>query len=433
MTNLVARQPIFNRTETVYGYELLFRSSLDNFFCSTDGEAASRTVADHFITLGQSLTQGRMAFINCTAQFLLRGFVMFLPQASTVVEILETVDPDPEVLSACRKLKRAGYTIALDDFEPENRSRGFVGLADIIKVDFLQTPSAMRKALIEEFAPRGVRMLAEKVETREEFEDAQRWGYDYFQGNFFSRPQIVPGRRLPLSKLNGLRILQAVFQAGADLAAMERAITPELPICYKLLRYVNSPFLGLRSEVRSVRHALALLGTEEVRKLVSLSVALSISEGKPPELMATGLIRARSCEILASHLARRGFPIHTSNAFLVGMFSVIDALLGRELTDVLEQVALPDEAREALTGGRNSLRQLFELVLAHEAGNWSEAASCLEKLHLDEAIMPAVYMESLEWVRRVTEFSGEATAGAEPKAPLQARSESRSATSLIEC
>jgi c-di-GMP-related signal transduction protein len=412
MAELVARQPIFTRRETVYGYELLFRSGLDNLFDGKDGEAASRAVADHLITLGRSLTQGHTAFINCTAQFLLRGYATLLPPSNTVVEILETVDPDPEVVSACRQLKQAGYTMAVDDFVGQEGLEAFIELADIIKVDFLLAPVSARKDLIREFAPRGVRMLAEKVETRPEFEEARDSGYEYFQGHFFSRPEIVPGKRLSVSKLNAVQILHVVSQPNPDLVELERAITHHLPVCYKLLRYVNSPFLGLRSAVKSVRHALTLLGQDEVRRLVSLAVALSIAEDKPPELINTALTRARCCELLSSRLRQCDVRIDASNAFLVGMFSLMDALLGQPLREILDQVALPIEAREALMGGANCLRDVYELVEAYELGRWSTVSASLERLNMDEADMPIVYHEALDWVAKALEIQN----GAPPAA-----------------
>jgi c-di-GMP-related signal transduction protein len=403
MTELVARQPIFTRRERVYGYELLFRSGLDNVFDGRDGEAASRAVVDQLITVGQSLTQGRTAFINCTAQFLLRGFLTLLPPANTVVEILETVYPAPEVVSACRKLKQAGYTIALDDFVTQDGLEPFIDLADIIKVDFMLVPAPARKHVIQEFAPRGVRMLAEKVETRQEFEEALEAGYEYFQGHFFSRPEIIPGKRLSVSKLHALEIVQIVSQPNPDLLHLEQAITHHLPVCYKLLRYVNSPFLGFRSEVKSVLHALALLGQNEVRRLVSLAVALSIAGDKPPELISCALVRARSCEALASRLHQQGLKVDSSTAFLVGMFSIMDALLGQPLREILDQLALPEEAREALLGGANLLRDVYELVHAYESGNWTAVGSGLDRLELEESAMPVVYFEALDWVARVLE------------------------------
>jgi c-di-GMP-related signal transduction protein len=417
MTELVARQPIFTRVESVYGYELLFRSGLDDLFDGEDGEAASRAVADQMVTLGQLLTRGRMAFVNCTAQFLLRGFVTLLPPANTVIEILETVDPDPEVISACCKLKRAGYTIALDDFVVREGLQPLIDLADVIKVDFVQTTHSARRDLIREFAPQGIRMLAEKVESRQEFQEALNCGYDYFQGYFFSRPEIVAGRRLSVSKLNALRILQVVCQPSPDLGELEQAITRHLPVCYKLLRYVNSPFLGFRSEVKSVRHALTLLGQDEVRRWVPLAVTLSIAAEKPPELVATALIRARFCELLALHLQQRGSRVEASTSFLVGMFSIMDALLGRPLGEILDQVALPVEARKALMGNANRLRGIYELVLAYEKGNWAVMSSFLRRMNLEETAIPVVYFEALDWVGRVLDLS---LAGSGPR-PTQVR------------
>ncbi|MGH9445088.1 MAG: EAL and HDOD domain-containing protein, partial [Terriglobia bacterium] len=256
MPELVARQPIFTRGEIVYGYELLFRSSLENFFDGQDGEAATRAVADHLVMLGKSLTNGRMAFINCTAQFLTGDYLKFLPPASTAIEILETVEPDPEVIAACRKLKRAGYLIVLDDFVMAEKFEPLLVLADVVKIDFITTPRSEWKLVFDELAPRGIQMLAEKLETREDFSHALRAGYRYFQGHFFCKPQIMVGKRLPVSKLNSLHILQLVSEPGANWDDVERAVTHEVSICYKLLRYANSPLLGLWSEIKSVRHAL---------------------------------------------------------------------------------------------------------------------------------------------------------------------------------
>src|SRR5579863_6863165 len=278
MSEFVARQPIFTNQEQVYGYELLFRSSLVNAFDIADGEGASRTVADHLMTLGKTLTDGRPAFINCPDDFLVKDYAMLLPPNETVIEVLETVKAVPEVVAACRRLKQAGYQIALDDFLPNPDSLAFVELADIIKVDFLATSPAVREEMVREFAPKGVQLLAEKVETREDFRHACGLGYKYFQGDFFCRPQVIASKRIPASKLNYLRIMNLVSRPELDLVALEEVISSEVSLCFKLLRYMNSALFGFWSEIRSVRHALALLGQNEVRKLVSLAAAISLAD-----------------------------------------------------------------------------------------------------------------------------------------------------------
>ncbi|MGH9401612.1 MAG: EAL and HDOD domain-containing protein [Terriglobia bacterium] len=417
MTDFVARQPIFTNKELVYGYELLFRSSLANTFDAIDGEGASRAVADHLMTLGKTLTDGKFAFINCPANFLVKDYAMLLPQKNTVIEVLETVEPTPEVISACRRLKQAGYLIALDDFVLSPASLPFIELADIIKIDFLASPPAAREQSVREFAPRGIQLLAEKIETREDFRHADGLGYKYFQGDFFCRPEVIASKRIPASKLSYLRVLNLISRQELDLVALEGVISSEVSLCYKLLHYMNSSLFGFWSEIRSVRHALALLGQNEVRKLVSVAAAISIAEDKPPELIATALLRAKFCEQVAAHMDQEHFKAFGSLPFIVGMFSVIDAMLGRSMPDILGQLALPAEAKAALLGHENALRDVFELVYAYEMGNWGALNWYAAKLHVDETLMPILYFDSLEWSKLVFNVS------AAPKEPQKADGE----------
>lgn len=402
--DFVARQPIFNEQERVFGYELLFRSGDDNFFHAADGDQASCQVIDHLLTVGQSLTYGRNAFINCTRAFLINGYATLLPRTSTVVEVLENVEPDDEVLAACRRLKEAGYVIALDDVVSAENPTPFLDLADIIKVDFLQTATADRAALRRRFPPSsGVRMLAEKVETREHFDEAVKLGYEYFQGFFFCEPQLVQGRRIPFFKPHYLRILQAVIRPELDFKEVENLIHREVSLCYKLMHYVNSAAFGLRTEVRSVRHALALLGESEVRKLVLLITTLSLAADKPPELIITALTRARCCELLASILKQPRQQV--SAFFLMGLFSVMDALLGQPMSEVLEQIALPHEVKTALLGGESALHSVYEIVMAYEQANWDILSRKAAGIGLDETPVPDAYFEAVDWARKVFDIS----------------------------
>lgn len=422
MSDFVARQPILNNKELVYGYELLFRSSLVNKFDAVDGEAASRAVADHLMTLGKTLTGGKLAFINCPAEFLVNDLAMLLPQKNTVIEVLETVAPTPDVIAACRRLKQAGYMIALDDFIPSPTTMPFIELADIIKVDFLASEPAAREQSVREYAPRGIQLLAEKVETREDFRHGEGLGYKYFQGDFFCRPEVIASKRIPASKLNYLRVLNLISRPEIDLVALEEVISSEVSLCYKLLHYMNSSLFGFWSEIRSVRHALALLGQNEVRKLVAVAAAISIADDRPPELVATALLRAKFCEQVAQHMDHKTPAISGAMPFIVGMFSVIDAMLGRPMTDILGQLALPAEAKAALTGQENALRDIFELVYAYEMGNWAALNWYAAKLHVDETLMPILYFDSLEWSKLVFNVSPSPKEdGAKPKGSNEER------------
>lgn len=405
MAEFVARQPIFDCQELVYGYELLFRSGVANAFQAIDGEGASRTVLDHLITLGKTLTDGRFAFINCPDDFLVKDYAMLLPPQKTVIEVLETVKPVPEVIAACRRLKQAGFMIALDDFIPNLDSLPFVELADIIKIDFLATTAAMREEMVREFSPKGIQLLAEKVETREDFRHATGLGYKYFQGDFFCRAEVIASKRIPASKLSYLRIMNLVSRPELDLVALEEVVSSEVSLCFKLLRYMNSALFGFRSEIRSVRHALALLGQNEVRKLVLLGSAISLADDKPPELIATALLRAKFCEQIAEHMDPGVTRSLGSLPFIVGMFSVMDAILGRPMPDILEQVALPKDAKEALLGVENPLRNIYELAFAYEMGNWGALDWYGSKLRIDETLVPILYFDSLEWSKLVINMS----------------------------
>src|SRR5579875_1445827 len=391
-SDFVARQPIFTQRERVYGYELLFRAGLDESFNSHDGDKASCQVADHLLTLGQMLTQGRNAFINCTREFLVRDYAMLLPRGNTVVEVLD----------ACRRLKQAGYLIALDDFVYTDHSQPLIDLADIIKVDFLGTSPPFRKWLIQRFAPRGIRMLAEKVETREDFDQAVKLGYHYFQGYFFCKPQMVIGKRIPAFKPHYLRIVQEVMKPEMNFAEIENLMRREISLTHKLLTYMNSALFGFRNEIRSIHHALTLLGEKEVKRMVLLVAALGLGEDRPPELIVTSLARARCCELLASVAGLVG---QSSTLFLTGLFSLVDALLGRPMEEILEQMAMPSDVKAALLGRENALREIYEIVLAYERAQWKELSQKLEKASLNESVIPDIYLESLDWARKVFDIS----------------------------
>jgi len=246
MEAFMARQPIFNRGTEVYAYELLFRSGLDNYFSHPNPDfASSRLIADSFLTFDfEKLSGGKKAFINVTGDVLTREYLTMLPRKYTVFEILETVEPTPEVVSACKRLKEAGFLLALDDFVYHRHLAPLVDLADIIKVDFLVTPPGDRQRLVDDLAPRGIRLLAEKLETQDAFDNAVGMGFDYFQGYFFSRPVIFRRSDVPSFKLHYMQVIQEIHKTSMDFERIESIIKQDFSLSYKLIRYVNSPFFA---------------------------------------------------------------------------------------------------------------------------------------------------------------------------------------------
>lgn len=393
----VARQPIFDRAEKVFGYELLFRDGLENAFHG-DTDEASRATLDRSLLMGLDvLCDGRRAFVNCTRDTLIKGLVTLLPSTLTVVEILESVPADPDVLAACRSLKEQGYTIALDDYVADDRRESLAELADIIKVELQLTTQEQRTALIKRFGPWRCRMLAEKVETQADFEQARDQGFVYFQGYFFRRPEMLRTRDLPANRLNYLRMLQEVSRPELDLAGLEKLIKAEASICYRLLRYLNSAMFGFRSEIHSVRHALSILGERDLRRWVRLVAAVGAGQEKTGDLVLSALVRARFGELLTPHV-----PHGDSDLFLLGLLSLIDAMIEMPMADVLEKIPLDHATKAVLLGQPSALRPVFQLMLAHESGEWEASATLSRILKLDPETVAGYYWQAQEWAREIS-------------------------------
>jgi len=393
----VARQPIFDREEKVFGYELLFRDGLENAF-NGDCDEASRATLDRSLLIGLDvLCDGRRAFVNCTRDTLIKGLVTLLPSASTVVEILESVPADPDVMAACRTLKEAGYMIALDDYIADDPRVGLAEMADIIKVEMQLTTEEQRAALIKQFGPWRCRMLAEKVETQNDFLQAKKQGFVYFQGYFFRRPEMMNTHDMPANRLNYLRMLQEVSRPELDVKSIEKLIKSEASVCYRLLRYLNSAMFGFKSEIHSVRHALSIIGERELRRWVRLVAAVGAGSDKTSDLVLSALVRGRFGELLAPLV-----PHRDSDLFLLGLLSLIDAMLEMPMSEVLDKVPLDQETKSVLLGQASPLRPIFQLMLAHESGEWEAASRISESLHLDPDKSAALYWQAQQWARDVS-------------------------------
>jgi EAL and modified HD-GYP domain-containing signal transduction protein len=395
----IARQPIFDRQQQVYGYELLFRSGWDNVFRHHDlNQASAQLIANSLALTGlETIASGRMSFVNCTRDALVKQYASVLPSRTTVVEVLEHVEVDGEVLAACRSLKSAGYTLALDDFVFRDAVEPLLALADIIKVDVLNTSVDEQGDL---FARCGgtVRMLAEKVETREEFDRALAMGYRYFQGYFFSRPVVLNGRKIPTHKLSILERVREINGSDSGHARLDRVLKREPSFSNTLLRCINSAALAPVPPIGSLKHAMASLGEDQVKKYASLVALASMGKDKPRELLVTAVVRGCFGESLAPKL---GLADRSVDLFLLGLFSVIDALMDRPLPDLLDAVPLADEIKQALVGRHGRFHSVHQLVLAYERGDWNEVSRLSPELNLGEPDLQSSYVASLEWAHRL--------------------------------
>ncbi len=394
METFIVRQPIFDSRKRVFGYELLFRSNQENVFRHPDPDQATSIIDAFFLFNISTLAGGKRAFINFTRETLLKEYAVSIPKESIVVEILKTIDPDSEVIKACRKLKQAGYLLAMGDFAYEERYAPLMDVADFVRIDFLSTGEREKRSLFQAFAPLGIRLLAEKVETSESFSDALEIGYPYFQGNFFCKPSIIRGKDIPGFKLHYLQILRAIHHPEMDFSRLEETIKKEVSLSYRLLRYINSASFGLTNKINSIKHALALLGEKEIKKWVSLVVLAIIGQDKPEELALRAITRAKFCESLAPYVDLKN---RAEDLFLVGMFSLIDAFLDRAISEILNEIPIGDEIKGAILGEENSLGEVYKYVLSYEKGDWIRLTEQQIKLRIDETPPPQLYLKALKW------------------------------------
>jgi c-di-GMP-related signal transduction protein len=367
-------------------------------FRETDADTASRRTLDTSLQMGlKLLCDSRRGFVNCTRDTLLKEYMTLLPSTLAVVEVLESVPVDDLVVAALKRLKQAGYLVALDDFTLNDPREPLTEFADIIKVDICQTTSEQYAVMITKYGSWLRHMLAEKVETREEFTAAKKAGFTYFQGYFFRRPEVLQAKEIPASRLNYLRLLSAVSQPELNPREFESMIKHEVSICYRLLRYLNSAAFGIKNEVHSVRHALALLGEREVRRWVRLVATLTIGENRSSELVASAMVRARFCELLAPRI-----PHGESDLFLMAMLSMVDAILEIPMISVLEAIPLDHETKALLLGAPSKLRPLYDLMLARESGNWQSTAECSRILGLSESEVAEAFWQAMQWARQIS-------------------------------
>lgn len=400
----VARQPIFDRALHVYGYEILFRhSSLENFFAHPDpDEAALRVIHDSLHVFGLDvLAQDRRIFFNVTRQVLVENLVRMLPRERTVVELLETVEPDEEVIEACRALKEAGYLLALDDFVIFPGCEPLLELADIVKVDFLASEQEARREVPTRFAREGLRFLAEKVETGAQFREALELGYDLFQGYFFRRPEILAAREVPSAESGALRLLALALQAPLDLQAADEVLKHDLRLAARILRVLNAPPFGWKKQITSLSQAHGLLGDRDLRRWTALGAVMELGASQPEELLITSLLRARLCEELA---LRAEWVEQAPDLFVAGLLSGLDAMLGRQQHEILRDLQVPEELRGMLAGTAGRPAAIFRLAFAYETGRFDEATTIAYGLGLDANDLPALYRAAVAWAERLRQI-----------------------------
>ncbi len=408
MDVFVARQAIFDRQRRLYGYELLFRSdAATNAFDGTEAAAATMQVLSNtLMSVGvEKLLGGEKAFVNFDHRLLLENMHLTLPRESIVIEVLETVVPSKDLVALCQSIQQEGYSLALDDFNDGPALAPLAHIANVIKVDMRQSSREEQQHMLDAYQRRGVLMLAEKVESYAEFEWARRAGYDLFQGYFFARPVVVRSRQIPAVIATCLQLLREVQRPDLDFQCLERIIREDVSLTYKLLRYANSAMFQRSAKIQSIIRALLALGEENIRRWAALATLPMLATNKPDELVKLSLVRAHFCERLAE-LAHAGTA---DQAFLMGMFSLLDALIDQPLDEALGSIELGTEVTEALLGiapGETFLTCLYQLISCYEMGSWEEVERLSQRCGIPPAAIGEAYLDSTAWAENFVHALG---------------------------
>ncbi len=392
----VARQAIFNRRQKVVAYELLFRDSPKNFFPDiAEGQATARLIMENQLNLGtRHITSGKKALINIGPESLELDLCAFLPCQDVVIELLESIEPTDTNYELCRELFHSNFNLALDDFVYKPQWDRFLKLVKLIKFDITITPLDDIHPIIKKLKDhKQIKLLAEKIETQQEYEVAAGMGFDYFQGYFFAKPTMMKHNDIDYNYGLVVAIYAEIMKPNPDLTAIAQLFELDAALAYKLLRLINSGVFPIQSKIASLKQALVYLGQERLKKFVSLIVTAHTAGKKPAELMQVCVVRARFCELIAKKVAKH----QSGEAFLTGLFSLLDAILDQPMSLLVEKLPFQDDIKAALLEEKNTLYYILKVVKAYETGSWWALEQAVIFLNIQSDILPELYQKSVDW------------------------------------
>jgi EAL and modified HD-GYP domain-containing signal transduction protein len=397
----IARQPIFDPQRRVFGYELLYRAEAQDRACTTSGDlAASRVLTDAILGIGlPTLTGGARAFVNFTKPLIVNGSALLLPADASVIEVREDVAVDAEVVEACRDLQARGYTLALDDFVPGSAAEALLPYAAIVKLDVLETQPHEWQRTARRFAALGKQVVAERVEANDVVSRATLAGCTLFQGFFFCRPATASVKVVPARRLAYLQLFSALNRPDLTIDTLEDLVKHDVSLSMRVLRSINSAAFALNNEVTSLRHALVLLGVQQVRQWASVWAMAGVNTGGTAEAVSVAILRARSCEALGRAWAGADAA---GELFLLGMCSMLPAILDQPMERATADLPLSSVVRAALAGEAGPRRSILDAVIAYEQGEWDTSAETLQTVGVSEFLLATAYAEALQWARQLS-------------------------------
>lgn len=372
----IGRQPIFDKDLNLFAYEILYRDSQENrAIVDNQSQCTSEVIINLITNFGYDVvTGGHTAFINLSKDFLTGERPLPLPHDKVVLEVLEDVVIDQALVDGLTKLSSENFSIALDDFVYSDEWKSILPLVDIIKVEIPLLSRDEIKKHVDELKQYDVKLLAEKVETEEEYMFLQSCGFDYFQGYFLAKPKVLSGKTIPPNKLTMILLLSDLNNTAIEIDKLTDTISNDVSLCYKILRYINSAHYALPRNISSIREAITYVGMNELRHWATLITMSSLSDQPPhsTEMMRQAVIRANMCEQIAEHSGVGD----TQTYFSVGLLSMLDALLGMPMDEVLQALPLSDEMKSALLHFEGEVGVALKCAIAYENGDWQETSRC---------------------------------------------------------
>jgi c-di-GMP-related signal transduction protein len=400
MDIFIARQPILNAHKKLFAYELLYRGTKTSTLATASGNKATTSVlSSAFLTEGiDKISGSRPCFINFTRELLLQNLPFSFPKTLIVVEVLEDVPPTPDVVEVCRKLRSEGYSIALDDFIYDPSLDPLINVADIIKFDIRLSSLDTIEKTLHKLSRYNLKYLAEKVESHEEFVQTSKLGFSYFQGYFFCRPERIKIREVDSAKINLVNLLAEVNRKTTSVKKLEKIIQGDVGLAYKLLRYINSSYFYRLTKIESVAHAITYLGDREIRRFLILVLISELATDKPAELVRLAVVRAKMGELLARETANKD---REEEIFLLGLFSLLDAMLDTTMDYICERLSLGDHLKNALINRTGPYSPYLQVVICYEKRDKTGCLAASKNIGLGPEKLHHLYMEAISFAETV--------------------------------
>ncbi|MEJ8554664.1 EAL and HDOD domain-containing protein [Tepidibacter sp. Z1-5] len=402
MNIYIARQPIFDNEYNVIAYELLYRNSDGNFFNGnvSDNVATSILLINSYFNFGiNNLVGESKAFINFDSHLIKSGIAELLNKDKVVIEILENVEPDKKLLKEIKRLNELGYTLAIDDYTTDYKYSEITNLCDIVKVDFIENTKDGIEALVKELKKLGKLILAEKIETKEEFEWAKSIGFDYYQGFYFSKPSLQKGKALSESALQYVKLMNELNTAEPNFKVLSDIIGVDISLTYKLLNIVNSNS-RMQNDITSIQQAIAILGVNELRRWLSLAMVQDICKQETNEAVRYAMIRLNLLKEIALHSNLKNSVEELS---LLGTLSIVDTVLEMDMAEALKSIPISKEMKNTLLGKKTMYSDAMTLCFAYERGAFDDIRNSASNINYEIKLLSSHYLASVKWADKMFE------------------------------